>query len=58
MDEENYEIEETKQDPTCPRCGLRVFGEECGACGTPIILDKKDKKEDEDDNYNWREHKR
>lgn len=54
---ENEETEEIKQDPTCMRCGLRVFGDECQACGTPVVLDKKDK-EEEDDNYSWREHKR
>lgn len=49
--------EEVKSDPTCMRCGRRVLGDECQACGTPMVLDKKDK-EEEDDNYNWREHKR
>lgn len=57
MEEENYDNEEVKSDPTCMRCGRRVLGDECGACGTPMVLDKKDK-EEEDDNYSWREHKR
>lgn len=44
----------TKNDPTCPRCGLRSFDEECANCGTPIV----DKKDDEDEEYDWRETKR
>ncbi|MCX6756176.1 MAG: hypothetical protein NTX85_02460 [Candidatus Nomurabacteria bacterium] len=54
---ENEEETKEQSDPTCMRCGLRVFGDECQACGTPVVLDKKDK-EEEDDNYSWREHKR
>lgn len=57
MDEEIYNTEEKNTDPTCPRCGLRSYDDECRSCGTPII-DKNDTKDEEDDNYNWREHKR
>lgn len=51
MEEEN-DVEQ-KKDPTCPRCGLRSYEEECSNCGTPII----DKKDDEEE-YDWREHRR
>ena len=54
---ENEEEIKEQQDTTCPRCGIRSYDDECRACGTPIILDKKEK-EEENDNYNWREHKR
>ena len=54
-----YDKEETTtKEPTCPRCGLRSLQEECQNCGTPIILDKKDKEEDEEEYDNWREKKR
>lgn len=41
-------------EPTCPRCGLRSYDITCAQCDTPIIS----KKDDEDEDYNWREHKR
>lgn len=53
MDDE-IQHEESSKDPTCPRCGLRSFGEECQNCGTPIVS----KKDDEDEEYDWRETKR
>ena len=57
MDEEddlntNEEEKEVKEkDTICPRCGLRSYDDICQACGTPIV----DKKDDEDEDYNWRE---
>jgi hypothetical protein len=59
MDEEYYEnndiLEEKEtKEPICPRCGLRTYSDECPNCGTPII----DKKDDEEEEYDWREHKR
>ena len=52
MEEESEEI--NQKEPTCTRCGLRSYESECGNCGTPIV----NKKDDEDEDYNWREHKR
>jgi ribosomal protein L37E len=49
------EITEKKHgDTTCGRCGLRAFGTECPNCGTPLV----DKKDDEEEEYDWRETKR
>lgn len=57
MEEENIEEEQSEtKDPMCSRCGLRTYDPVCPNCGTPII-DKKDN-EDDDEEYNWREHKR
>ena len=50
MDENEEKIVEIK-DSVCPRCGLRSLDEICQSCGTPIV----DKKDDEDEDYNWRE---
>ncbi len=52
--EEETEQKDTKKDPTCPRCGLRSYDSDCPQCGTPIV----NKKEDEEEEYDWREHKR
>lgn len=51
-DNTNYdeEVPDTK-DPVCPRCGLRSYDDVCQACGTPLI----DKKDDEEEDYDWRE---
>lgn len=60
MEEDNYynsnkDQEEVKSnDPVCPRCGLRSYDDACQVCGTPII----DKADDEEEEYDWREHKR
>jgi ribosomal protein L37E len=52
MDEEiNTNEEIDRKEPVCPRCGLRSYDETCQACGTPIV----DNKDDEDEDYNWRE---
>jgi|CXWK01.1.fsa_nt_gi ribosomal protein L37E len=51
---EDEEIQTEKKDPTCPRCGLRAYDSECAVCGTPII----DKKDEEEEEYDWREKKR
>ena len=48
------EIEQEKKEPVCPRCGLRSYDNQCANCGTPIV----DKKDDEDEEYDWREKKR
>jgi ribosomal protein L37E len=53
MDEEET-TEIKKSEPVCPRCGLRSYDSECANCGTPIV----DKKDDEDEEYDWREKKR
>lgn len=53
-DEEETEQEEG--DKTCPQCGLRQYGESCANCDTP--LDEEDKKKDDDlDEYDWRERR-
>lgn len=54
------EYEETNEesisggDSQCPRCGLRSYDDVCQSCGTPIV----DKSDDEEEEYDWREHKR
>ena len=50
INDENNEIKEEK-DAFCPRCGLRSYDDVCQSCGTPIV----DKKDDEEEDYNWRE---
>ncbi|MFA7315329.1 MAG: hypothetical protein WC059_00810 [Candidatus Paceibacterota bacterium] len=52
-DEINEKEQPSSKEPTCPRCGLRSYGSVCAQCGTPIV-DKKDEEEE----YDWREHKR
>ena len=47
------EIPITKE-PICPRCGLRSYDDICQSCGTPIV----DKKDDEEEDYDWREKHR
>jgi hypothetical protein len=55
MDEDNEKNEETEvKEPICPRCGLRSYDEICKNCGTAIV----DKKDDEEEDYNWREKHR
>lgn len=54
MDEDIIEEEIVKKDPHCPRCGLRSYDDICQNCGSPIVS----KKDDEEEDYNWREHKR
>lgn len=51
---ENNEEVPIKEDSRCPRCGLRSYDDVCQSCGTPII----DKSDDEEEEYDWREHKR
>ncbi len=53
---ENEEIKEDSSsgDAHCPRCGLRSYDDVCQSCGTPIV----DKSDDEEEEYDWREHKR
>jgi len=55
--EENEDINDdtpAKKEPTCPRCGLRSYDANCSNCGTPIVANK----DDEEEEYDWREHKR
>ncbi|HLP86272.1 MAG TPA: hypothetical protein VK153_00115 [Candidatus Paceibacterota bacterium] len=49
--DENNEVEKEQKDSFCPRCGLRSYDDVCQNCGTPII----DNKDDEEEDYNWRE---
>lgn len=49
--EDNYEEENKTKEPVCPRCGLRSYDDICQSCGAPIV----DKKDDEEEDYNWRE---
>lgn len=61
MDDENKEeiIEENMDDKTCPLCGLRQYGKICANCNTPIEeeIDPDRRKEDEYDEYDWRERR-
>ncbi len=52
--EETKEEETISKDPHCPRCGLRSYDDICQNCGSPIIS----KIDDEEEDYDWREHKR
>jgi len=52
MDDEEETIE--GNEPVCPRCGLRSYDSVCQNCGAPVV----DKKDEEEDEYDWREHKR
>jgi ribosomal protein L37E len=56
-EEEDITIKSNDKDTNCSRCGLRSYESECRNCGTPMT-NKEDTKDEEDDNYNWREHKR
>jgi len=57
-DEEEQETKDP-EEKTCSICGLRQYGEVCAGCNTPIEeepdLDKR--KEDEADEYDWRERR-
>ena len=44
MNDEDVELQE-KKEPTCPRCGLRSYDNECANCGTKIV----DKTDDENE---------
>jgi ribosomal protein L37E len=52
--EEDINEENNIKEPVCPRCGLRSYDSVCQACGTPIV----DKKDDEEEDYDWREKHR
>lgn len=54
MENDEIETPKIKEDSSCPRCGLRSYGEFCQSCGTPIV----DKSDDEDEEYDWRETRR
>lgn len=52
--EDELNSEEVKKEPVCPRCGLRSYDSVCQACESPIV----DKKDDEEEDYDWREKHR
>lgn len=52
--EEDIEKIKEKSDMNCPRCGLRSYEDICPNCGAPML----DKTDDEEEEYDWREHKR
>ncbi|MCE9517715.1 hypothetical protein K8Q96_01790 [Candidatus Nomurabacteria bacterium] len=52
MEEETQEL--NQKEPTCNRCGLRSYNDSCQNCGSPIV----NKKDEEDEEYDWRETKR
>ena len=54
MDDEEIKEKYGGSDSECPRCGLRSYGDVCPNCGTPII----DNTDDEEEEYDWREHRR
>lgn len=54
MEDEEIIAVHTSKDSNCPRCGLRSYDDVCQNCGTPIM----DNKDDEEEEYDWREHKR
>lgn len=49
--EEDEDKEVEIKEPVCPRCGLRSYDDICQNCHTPIV----DKKDDEEEDTNWRE---
>lgn len=56
MDEELDDQENSVgEESICPCCGLRSYDDVCQNCGTSIVGSKDN---DEDEEYNWREHKR
>lgn len=60
-----YDDENTNEDLTkdernvCPKCGLRQYGSVCASCNIEIEgeEDPDKKKEDEYDEYDWRERR-
>jgi ribosomal protein L37E len=56
MDDDDEEIKEepSSSDPHCSRCGLRSYDNACQSCGAPVVS----KSDDEEEDYDWREHKR
>lgn len=55
-EEENIE-EQQNDDKVCRQCGLRQYGSVCANCNVEIEPeeDPDKKKEDEYDEYDWRE---
>ena len=47
--------EQEEQDKTCHKCGLRQYGENCANCDIPLEEEKK--KDDDLDEYDWRERR-
>jgi ribosomal protein L37E len=52
--EDDKKVKKEAKEPICPRCGLRSYDEVCQNCGTPIV----DKKDEEEEEYDWREKHR
>ena len=53
-DDEEIKEEPSSGDSHCSRCGLRSYDDTCQSCGAPVIS----KTDDEEEDYDWREHKR
>lgn len=50
------EEENITEDCSCPKCGLRQYGNVCAICNTKIKNEEEtEKKEDDYDEYDWRE---
>lgn len=47
-------MEEDNDEIICPECGLRSYNKVCVNCGT-LAIDEKEEKEDEEEEYDWRE---
>jgi len=57
-EEENNEEEKTSEDNVCPLCGIRQYGDVCQNCGSKLEEEDLDKKkEDEADEYDYRERR-
>lgn len=57
MYNEEEKNEETREDKTCPLCGLRQYSNICINCQIPIEDEEKEKTKDDDDEYDWRERR-
>lgn len=53
-EENNIDTSSSKGDNQCPRCGLRSYDDTCQNCGASMM----DGSDDEEEEYDWREHKR
>ena len=61
MYDEDETNEEASEDKVCPQCGLRQYGDSCANCDILLENEEKEdldkKKEDEADEYDWRERR-
>ncbi len=60
MHDEDSSEEQKDDRNTCPTCGLRQYGTVCANCGIDIDNGEEDpdkKKEDEYDEYDYRERR-